>query len=123
LARPFKLEVKTYFKLAFGLWFQIIRLIIAGLCLFALNCIPKCETARSELDHKWLQEFFTGLCIVFVFINLLFLLPVGLLGGEPTLVSLVLKIFVGSCISLVFIIIKGFRVYEDLPSEETDYDE
>jgi hypothetical protein len=73
---------------------------------------------KSKLDHQWLVDFFSGLCIVFLFINLLFLLPVGLLGGEPTLVSIVLKVFLGSCISLIFIIVKGFTLYDELEPEE-----
>lgn len=86
LTKPFKLEAKTYFALVFGLWFQIIRLLVAGLCLFTLKQLPRCETQQSELDRLWLIDFFTGLCIVFVFVNILFLLPVGLLGGEPALI-------------------------------------
>ncbi len=108
--------------MAFGLWIQIIRLLIAALCLFIVKQF-KCETPACKLDQHWLIDFFTGCCVLFVFINLLFLLPVGLIGAEPTLISLILKLFCGACISLFIIISKGFTLYNDLDPDKQQTDQ
>ncbi len=66
------------------------------------------------MDHAWLIEFFTGLLLVFVLVNILFLLPIGLLGGEPTIVAFIMKIFCGSCITIMFVIVRGFQLQNEL---------
>ena len=51
----------------------------------------------------------------FIFINLLFLVPLA--AGAPHVIFLVVRVFFGVLIALYHQIVKGFTLYDDLTEE------
>ena len=101
LTRPFKLRSEDYFNLVFGFYVQVIRLIIAGSCLFMISQF-EVETPASVLDKEWLTDFFKALLAFFILMNLLFLIPATITGGANggQLLIMIIRVFGGSCVSV-----------------------
>lgn len=90
-----------------------------SLCIYYLSSV-KVQTPISKLDRQWLIDIFTSLLFLFVFINLLFIVPLGLYFGDTAIIALVMKIFFGACISLISVIHKGITLYEELTPQEIE---
>jgi hypothetical protein len=113
--REFVLEPDTMFQLAFGVWIQVIRLLVVLLAWYLIKLV-KPTTHMSRLDQQWLDEFFELFTVFLLVINLIFVLP--FLLEAPKLLFVVTRLIFGGIGACVAHMIKGFSLYDSLTVEE-----
>ena len=101
----------TMHNLGFGVWVQVIRLlVIAG--LYAIVSSLNVETPASHLDQTWMKDLCLLLMGFFIFINLVFIIPI--VADAPHVIFLVIRVFFGVLLSLYHHIVTGFTLYSAL---------
>ena len=96
-SQPYVMSKETMRTLGFDIRIQVIRLVGMLILLGVVKCLDP-KSPASHLDQTWMADFCLIMIGFFVFINLVFIIPMA--AGAPHVIFLVVRVFFGILIAL-----------------------